>query len=150
VWKRIAAVIVIGLLASSAYGQPLDEKDLLEIGRAKTDSTVPSSRYEHPTMTLEEQETASRNSSASQQVNQDLNTDFANYREPVTLVIWGTALLATPLLALKSAWVGIPFVSAVAGAVQRGFFSWPTTPLEWVNKLAIYIGIADFVWLIVR
>lgn len=147
-WKLIAALGVVASLASFAYAQSTD--DFPPIAPANTDKTVPTSPYEHPTMTLEEQERASRNSGASQAVNHNLNTEFADYREPLAIVVWGTALAATLLLALKSAWVGIPFVSAVAGAVQRGFFNWPRTPLEWVNKLAIYIGIADFVWLITR
>lgn len=147
-WKLIAALAVILSLGSLAAAQSTD--DFPPIAPANTDKTVPTSPYEHPTMTLEEQERASRNSLAPQEVNRNLNTEFANYREPLAIVVWGTALATTLLLALKSAWVGIPFVSAVAGAVQRGFFSWPTTPLEWVNKLAIYIGIADFIWLISR
>jgi hypothetical protein len=99
-------------------------------------------------MSLEEQETGSRNSSAAQQVNRDLNTDFANYREPVAAVAFVTAFLASIVLAAKAAWVGIPFVSAIASVVQRSFFRWPTTPLEWVNKLAIYIGLVDFAWML--
>ncbi|MDX2107318.1 MAG: hypothetical protein SFY67_13035 [Candidatus Melainabacteria bacterium] len=66
---------------STTTGNELDENALLSPGAAKTQSTVPSSPYEHPTMSLIEQETRSRNSSAAQQVNQDLNNDFANYNE---------------------------------------------------------------------
>lgn len=146
-WKLIAALAVTASLASFAYAQSTDEHGLPEVGPANTDQTVPTSPFEHPNMMLEEQERATRNSLAHQEVNRNLNTEFANYREPLTIVVWGTALVATLLLALKSAWVGIPFVSAVAGAVQRGFFNRPRTLLEWVNKLAIYIGIADFIWL---
>ncbi len=66
---------------STTTGNELDENALLSPGAAKTQSTVPSSPYEHPTMSLIEQETRSRNSSAAQQVNRDLNNDFANYNE---------------------------------------------------------------------
>lgn len=66
---------------STTTGNELDENALLSPGAAKTQSTVPSSPYEHPTMSLIEQETRSRNSSAAQQVNKDLNNDFANYNE---------------------------------------------------------------------
>ena len=69
---------------STTTGNELDENALLSPGAAKTQSTVPSSPYEHPTMSLIEQETRSRNSSAAQQVNRDLNNDFANYNETYT------------------------------------------------------------------
>ncbi|MGD9785840.1 MAG: hypothetical protein AB7U49_14260 [Hyphomicrobiaceae bacterium] len=64
-------------------------------------------------------------------------------------VAFATAFLASIVLVATAAWVGIPFLSAVASVVQRGFFPWPTTPLEWVNKLTIYIGLVDFAWMMV-
>jgi hypothetical protein len=119
---------------------------LLQIGPSNTYETVPRSPYEHPGMMLEEQETATRNSGASQEVNRNLNTEFANYSEAIAAVAWITAILASVLLVAKAAWLGIPLVSAVASVVSHGFFRWPTTPLEWISKLAIYIGLADLVW----
>lgn len=151
-WKMLFAALGLVFCCAhiaSAQSNPelLDENGLLSPGTAKTTNTVPTSPYENPTMSLEEQETRSRNSSAAQQVNRDLNTDFTNYREPVAGLAFVAAILASIVLAGKAAWLGIPFASAVATVVQRGFFRWPTTPLEWVNKLAIYIGLVDFAWM---
>jgi hypothetical protein len=66
---------------STTTGNEYDENGLLSPGAANTDSTVPTSPYEHPTMSLIEQETQSRNSLASQEVNRNLNNEFANYNE---------------------------------------------------------------------
>lgn len=151
-WKAIAVLVLAAGCAYFFLVQPQPAPmyqttdDLPQIGPSETNQTVPRSPYEHPSMTLDEQEIASRNSGASQEVNKNLNTEFANFSEPVAAVAWVTAILASVLLAVKAAWFGIPFFSAVASVVQRGFFRWPETPLEWINKLAIYIGLADLAW----
>ncbi len=155
-WKAIfAAAIAVGLAyyfygvsqpVPTYQGAPAFEDPFPPIGPANTDRTVPTSPYDHPSMTLQEMETATRNSSASQEVNRNLNTEFANYSEPVAAVAWLTALAATLLLVVKSMWYGIPLVSSIAAVLGRGFFRWPRSPLEWVNKLAIYIGLAQSLW----
>lgn len=62
-----------GLAAQTSNPAP---KDPLEIGPSEPGApTVPRSAYKHPEMTLEEQEAASRNSGASQEVNKYLNRD---------------------------------------------------------------------------
>jgi len=66
---------------STTTGNEYDENGLLSPGAAKTQSTVPTSPYEHPTMSLIEQETQTSNSLASQEVNRNLNNEFANYNE---------------------------------------------------------------------
>jgi len=66
---------------STTTGNEYDENGLLSPGAATTQSTMPASPYEHPTMSLIEQETQTRNSLASQEVNRNLNNEFANYNE---------------------------------------------------------------------
>lgn len=134
-WKMLFAALglifcCVHFAAAQSNPELLDENGLLSPGAANTNNTVPTSPYENPTMSLEEQETHSRNSLASQEVNRSLNTEFANYREPVAGLAFVAAILASIVLAAKAAWLGIPFASAVATVVQRGFFRWPTTPLE--------------------
>ncbi len=151
-WKLLIVLAAVLSYTSIAFAQEAkkDKDGLYLIPPANTHKTVPTSPFEKPTMTLIEQETLSRNTVASQEVNRSLNAYWANYRKPITIVTWLTAAFATLSLAAKAAWVSIPFVSAVAAALERGFLRWPTTPLEWVNKLAIYIGLAEFALLFIR
>ena len=122
----------------------VDDDPALRISPSTTNKTVPDTPYEQPGKSLIGQEEASRNSPASQEVNKNLNNEFANYSEPIAAVAWITAIVASLLLVAKAAWFGIPLASAFASVIARGFFRWPRTPLEWINKLAIYIGLADF------
>ena len=160
--KIIAAAALIAISAYFAlYGiapdtrtvaaetaEQYDENGLLTPSVANTDRTTPESPYEHPTMSLIKQLTRSSNSLASQEVNRNLNNAFANYVEPYTgVAALVTSLLATVALAFKAVWLGIPFASALSTVMRRAFFRWPKTPLEWINKLAVYIGFADVAWM---
>lgn len=69
---------------SQRVGNAADEEALLSIGASNTERTVPLSPYDHPGMSLIEQETQTRNSMASQEVNRNLNNEFANYNETYT------------------------------------------------------------------
>jgi hypothetical protein len=68
------AVLIFLQFVVPAYAE--DDDKLLEIGPSQTDEVVPRSPFANPSMTLIEQEEASRNSGASQEVNKNLNNEF--------------------------------------------------------------------------
>ena len=132
---------------SIAQGTASDDDRLLEIPPSNTNETVPRSAYDNPNMTLIEQEAASRNSAASQEVNRNLNTEFANYTgdapATITFVIFAIASIA---LLLSEVWHGRAFGYALVDVFTSRLFSWTwSTFWDVVQKLSALAGLVQAV-----
>jgi hypothetical protein len=81
---------------------------------------TPLSPYAHEEMTLEQQEAASRNSGASQEVNRNFNTEFADYIPPSTGIFFLIFVIAIVALVI------VDRSHSVVGAVKVALFRLPS------------------------
>lgn len=138
---RLALVVSLAL-ALGWFEARAQSDDIPPIGPSNTDQTVPTSPYDHPGMTLEEQEQDSRNSLASQEVNRFLNQAF---QEPEKTPLPGlTLMIAILILALGELWQHRGLIGSIAAAIG-GVLSSTSGRRLW-SKFWVWISRISGLW----